>query len=168
MSELVVRRAREEDLPAVEEVHRTSIVELCSAAYSPEQIQQWVTGRLPGRHAKLLAERRMFVCERAGVVVGFGVLDVESSRVFAVYVSPTAVLGGVGRCLLAAMEEHAREAGIVRLELHATLNAVRFYERAGYACEEAVKVRLSMGVELDAVRMSKVIATKLPPGPSNR
>jgi putative acetyltransferase len=99
----------------------------------------------------------MFVCERRGELVGFGILDVESSRVFAVYVSPTAVLGGVGRAILLAMEDDARASGLVRLELHATLNAVRFYERAGFVSEGAMKVKLSTGVELDAMRMSKEI-----------
>jgi GNAT superfamily N-acetyltransferase len=187
--ELVVRRAHEDDLVTVAALHRESIVELCSAAYSPEQIARWIAGRTMERYAKLFVERRMFVCERVSspsgtvdtrtagtstssaadgertisvglivrAIVGFGILDVESKRVFAVYVAPGAVLGGVGRRLLEAMEEDARSVGIERLELHATLNAARFYERSGYVDEGATKVTLSTGVELDAVRMSKRI-----------
>jgi L-amino acid N-acyltransferase YncA len=174
-TELVVRRAREDDLVTVAAIHRESIVALCSAAYSPEQIAQWIAGRTMERYAKLFAERRMFVCERASgtaatqgesasaaslgavgqAIVGFGILDVESKRVFAVYVAPSAVFGGVGRRLLEVMETDARAEGIERLQLHATLNAARFYERSGYIDEGATKVTLSTGVELDAVLMSK-------------
>jgi putative acetyltransferase len=156
--EAPVRRAREDDLAAVMAVHRASIVELCSAVYSPAQIAQWAGGISAERYAKLFEERRMFVCERADAILGFGILDVIGGRVFAVYVSPLAVREGVGRRLLEAMEDEARAAGVEWLELHATLNAVPFYERAGYASNGETVVRLSSGVELASVKMSKWIA----------
>lgn len=156
--EPLVRRAREEDLAAVMEVHRASIVELCSVVYTPEQISQWVSGLSSARYAALSAERCMFVCERARVISGFAILDAANGVVFAVYVAPAAVRRGVGRRLLAAMEGEARNAGVVRLTLHATPNAVPFYERAGFSSDGETVVRLSSGVELASMRMSKSIA----------
>lgn len=42
---------------------------------------------------------------------------------------------GVGRALLAFLEEEARRRGAVRLTLWAQTHARQFYERAGYAAE---------------------------------
>ena len=157
-SELRVRRARAEDVPVVAEIHRRSILELCAQAYPPEVLQGWVDGRPPDRHRQLFEQKHMVVCEREGEVLGFGIVDLEGSRVFAVYVAPTAARAGVGRLLLAALEDAARAAGLVRLELHATLNAVPFYERSGFIAERTTRVALSNGLEIDAVKMGKSIA----------
>lgn len=157
-SELRVRRARAEDVPIVAEIHRRSILALCATAYPPEVLQRWVDGRPPDRHRKLFEQKHVVVCERDGEVLGFGIVDLEGGRVFAVYVTPTAARGGVGRLLLATLEDAARTAGLVRLELHATLNAVPFYERSGFIAEGAMRVTLSNGLEIDAVKMGKSIA----------
>jgi hypothetical protein len=57
-----------------------------------------------------------------------------------------------------ALEDAARAAGVEKLHLSATLNAVSFYERAGYVGEGPVVHRLPTGVELECLRMSKELA----------
>jgi len=101
---------------------------------------------------------RWLVAERGGALSGFGVVvegvgeefGVESdgqrpsnsrsavrsgdadAEVQAVYVHPEAAREGVGTALLAGLEGHAREFGADDAALHASLNAVGFYERRGY------------------------------------
>jgi SAM-dependent methyltransferase/GNAT superfamily N-acetyltransferase len=86
----------------------------------------------PGRGAFLVARR-------AGRPVGCGAvrrLEAEIGEVKRMYVSPEARSGGVGRAILAALENEARALGLVRLVLETGVRqpeAVALYERAGFA-----------------------------------
>ena len=73
----------------------------------------------------------------------------------AVYVHPRAVRRGVGARLLRTLEEIARAAGLSTLHLKSTLNAVTFYQRAGFRIEAQATHRISPDVELACVGMRK-------------
>ncbi len=98
------------------------------------------------------------VAEDAGGIAGFGQLNQADGEVEAVYVLPGRQSEGIGGALLRFLEDAARAAGLERLHLSATLNAVPFYERAGYAGEGSTVHRLPTGVELQCLRMSKELA----------
>ena len=75
--------------------------------------------------------------EDGGAVAGGGVkrLDERACEIKRMYVAPAARGRGVGRALLAALEEMARELGyaVARLDTGAKQpRARRMYERAGY------------------------------------
>ena len=55
-------------------------------------------------------------------------------RLFQMAVDPGLQGRGVGRLLVARLEEHLGANGFTRIELHARHHAVGFYERIGYAC----------------------------------
>ena len=78
----------------------------------------------------------------------------------AVYVSPGAGRRGIGLEILRKLEERARALGLGVLSLNASLNAVPFYERAGYVAQERSKYRLSTGVEIACVPMVKSMDLK--------
>jgi N-acetylglutamate synthase-like GNAT family acetyltransferase len=61
----------------------------------------------------------------------------------------------LGLTLLTTLETRAREAGLEALHLCASLNAVEFYERAGFAGQQFTSHRLANGVEIACVSMSK-------------
>ena len=90
--------------------------------------------------------------------MGFGVLNQENAVVEAVYVSPGVGRRGIGREVLRKLEERASALGLRVLRLNASLNAVPFYEKAGYVPQERSKYRLSTGVEIACVPMVKVIS----------
>ena len=87
--------------------------------------------------------------------MAFGVLNQESAEVEAVYVSPEAGRRGIGLELLRKLEEQASARGLQLLRLNASLNAVQFYEKAGYVAQEQSKYRLLTGVEIACVPMMK-------------
>jgi ribosomal protein S18 acetylase RimI-like enzyme len=69
-----------------------------------------------------------------GKVVGFAGLwrAVDgAAEVDPLYVEPTLQRGGLGRCLWAELEVHARETGVTRIVLDSDPHAVGFYERMG-------------------------------------
>jgi predicted GNAT family N-acyltransferase len=71
----------------------------------------------------------------AGHLVGTGrmvPLGGGSARIGRMAVAPGARGSGVGAAMLAVLEEAARAAGCHRAEIHAQVQALGFYRRAGY------------------------------------
>jgi predicted GNAT family N-acyltransferase len=66
-----------------------------------------------------------------GQAVGTGRLKPDG-RIGRVAVLKSARGSGVGRAIMAALEEHARACGMQRLWAHAQVQALIFYERLGY------------------------------------
>jgi hypothetical protein len=62
---------------------------------------------------------------------------------------------GMGLMILGQPEERARALGLEVVSLNASLNAVRFYKRAGYVAQEGSKYRLPSGVEIPCVPLVK-------------
>jgi putative acetyltransferase len=149
---LRVREARPGDGAAVCEVHRESVRQLGPNAYDDEQVAAWDHDREPTDYPLdedgvtfVVAER----LDRVGddspptSVVGFAEVRPHGGDYFerapdsygevrAVYVHPDVAREGVGSRLLGRLERTARRAGVPGLTLHASLNAVGFYERRGY------------------------------------
>ena len=98
------------------------------------------------------------MAEEGDVIVGFGVLNQESAEVEAVYVRPEADRRGIGLEVLGKLEERAGALGLGELRLNASLNAVPFYEKAGYVAQAESKYRLATGVEIACVPMVKAVA----------
>ena len=68
---------------------------------------------------------------------------------------------GVGRMLMCAIEEWARKAGVVRLELRVTVHnerAIALYQRCGFAIEGRLRGEFCVdGRPVDAFRMGKIL-----------
>ncbi|WP_435063108.1 GNAT family N-acetyltransferase [Halobaculum sp. EA56] len=154
-----VREATPGDAAAVCRVHEASIRGLGPRAYDAEQVDAWAGDRSPGDYDHLGdGDAYNIVAEVDGAVVGFGTLVPEPpdylseppaalelpdgsgtvGAVEAVYVDPDRAGEGLGSALLADLEREARERGLRALGLHASLNAVGFYERHGYEREREV------------------------------
>jgi len=155
---VVVRRARPEDGEAVGVVHRSSIREICSSHYGPEKIEVWARPRPPGHYERAILGKEFYVGEEGGEIVGFGTLNAETCEVEAVYVGPAATGRGVGMKILRTLEGRARELGLERLRLDSSLNAVGFYERAGFEVEGTGEHRLGGVVDIPCAHMSKRLA----------
>lgn len=155
---LSIRRALDADRQSIWTVHVRAIREVCSRLYSAGQVASWAGLLSPDSYVSVLRERFLLVAEDPGGIAGFGQLNQASGEVEAVYVLPGRQGEGIGRALLVALEDEARAAGLKRLQLSATLNAVPFYERAGYVEEGPTVHRLPNGVELQCLRMSKELA----------
>lgn len=155
---MTIRRARAEDAESVGRVHRGAIRELCGTHYTDEQIEAWSGPRPAGHFAKVIRAKEFYVAEEGGEMVGFGSLNAEACEVDAVYVAPAAAGRGVGMKLLGAVEERARELGLKRLRVDASLNAVGFYERAGYVLQGKGAHRLWNGIDLPCAYLSKELA----------
>jgi putative acetyltransferase len=159
-----LRRATAGDLVAIAAIHRASIGLLCAVAYSREQVEEWLSALRPEAYAGLLAHHELYLVEDGMGPRGFGVYDATSAFIHATYVAPAEVGHGVGRMLMAAMENSASANGAREVNLHATLNAVGFYEKRGYVRSGVTANRLPSGIELPCFAMAKALSGSSPSG----
>ena len=109
-----------------------AIQEVCKSHYSQKEIEDWSEALKPTRYNEPIKRGAFFVAVDDNVIVGFGNLNQDSGEIEAVYVAPEYVRRGVGREILQTLENVARDGGLTRLRLSSSMNAVQFYENAGY------------------------------------
>lgn len=151
------RHSTIEDASAILRVHMASIRGLGRDSYTLEQVEAWCGGRTAKSYHSPIIEQFMLVAEVQGQVVGFAQLDARQAMVVAVYVSPEFSRQGIGSQLLRRIEEHARSLGLSELHLQASLNAVQFYARAGYAAGQPSEHVVGNGVSLPCLAMSRAL-----------
>jgi GNAT superfamily N-acetyltransferase len=115
---------------------------------------------MPDVFGELIRTKEFFVAECDGLVIGFGFLDQEARQIEAIFVAPSFVRHGIGSALLGMLERTAQEAGCTSLRLSASLNAVAFYNAAGYRAEKEATWQHPSGFALPCVHMQKTIAGK--------
>jgi N-acetylglutamate synthase-like GNAT family acetyltransferase len=141
-----IRRARPEDSDSLWQVHTRAIRELCGDSYSEEEIQSWLRVLKSSRYRESIANTVFLVAENDDRVVGFGNLDQKNGRVEAVYVCPECARRGVGKKILDTLEATARESGLRSLQLWSTVNAIPFYQSAGFRLQPQKRHLLASGM----------------------
>ena len=129
---ITIRRAAQEDIESIWNVHIRAIQEVCKSHYSSNEIEGWSEVLKPARYNKPIKRGSFFVAVDDNLIVGFGNLNQNNGEIEAVYVAPEYVGRGVGREILQALESAAQDLGLTILRLSSSLNAVQFYENAGY------------------------------------
>jgi N-acetylglutamate synthase-like GNAT family acetyltransferase len=112
----------------------------------------------PEKYEEAIRSNEFFVAEEDELVVGFGELNQTNGEIQGLYVSPDAGRRGIGLKLLRTLEERARASGLKSLHLTATLNAVSFYERAGFQAQQKLTHILREGIERECISMIKELS----------
>jgi GNAT superfamily N-acetyltransferase len=148
-----IRRAIPGDAHGILAAHVASIVGVCAADYTPEQLSAWVSPKTADQYVRAMsAGHLIWVATWDGEVVGFA--DLVDDMLEGLYLRPEIIGRGVGRALLEAAESAARDAGVRRLELYATLTSYRFYMHMGYEPLGPGEFRPG-GVDVPCVHMRK-------------
>lgn len=154
-----------------------SIREQLKAFLTPEQVT--ASFEVMGLDTQLIADGAYYAVEHAGRIAGCGgwsrratlfggdhtigrnaaLLDpaVDAARVRAMYTHPDFARRGVGRYILALLEEVAGQAGFTRFQLAATMAGEPLYRACGYEQVERFEAMTSTGVGVPLVRMEKAI-----------
>jgi GNAT superfamily N-acetyltransferase len=176
---LTLRPARRGEIPALNLLIADSARALSRGYYTDPQIESAVT-HVFGVDSRLVDDGSYLVAEREGEVAGCGgwsrfralyggdqrpvggddVLDPasEAARIRAFFVAPAHARRGVGRALLLACADAARQQGFQRLELMATLPGVPLYSAMGFRAIREVVDRLPDETLLPFVQMGCAIA----------
>ncbi|MGC5703419.1 GNAT family N-acetyltransferase [Pseudomonas sp. NFXW11] len=126
----IIRPAVEADASEVSRVILAALVTSNAQDYPASVIERVQASFTPNAVLHLMRQRQMFVATVDGVLVGTASLDGHAVR--SVFVDPLHQGGGVGRQLLAAVEQAARQAGVIRLRVPSSVTAEGFYARLGY------------------------------------
>jgi len=134
-NELAVRDAVVGDAPAMCEVLKRSISELCYLDHGnePTILSQWLRKKTPKLIAEWIEEsaNSVLVAFEQNTILAVGAVT-DEGEITSNYVSPDARFRGVSKALLNALEERAKERGNERCKLTSTETARRFYHEQGY------------------------------------
>ena len=134
---MIVRPFAPDDAPAVAALVVDTMLRSSTRDYPIERLQPVMGYFTPARMIQLAAERYCLVAQdERGRVIATAALDGSELATF--FVLPEQQGRGVGARLLDALERHARESGIAKIEVKSSLGGVPFYERRGYERTGAV------------------------------
>jgi putative acetyltransferase len=152
---IIYRKATAGDQDAVWQVRTASIRSLCKSHYGEKVAEAWAKVAPPDNFADVICGHDFFVAECEGAVVGFGFMNRQTAELEAVFVAPEFARRGVGTALVVALEETARQAGLARLNLSASRNAVSFYTALGYRTIKETLWCHPAGFDLPCTAMTK-------------
>jgi len=157
--EIVIRAAQPEDAATILALHRAAVNgERGAGRYDDAQIDAWADRHTVADLRARIAGRTFFIARRGAQSVGYAQLDIPAMIVRSVYVAPQSARQGIGRRLVEAAEAAAEAAGLGRLELDASLNAVAFYEAVGFHRVGSHDHCLQNGQVMPCVHMAKRLA----------
>ena len=146
------------DLSTLWELRTRAVRAGCAAHYPAAVIEIWCAAPAPASLPLLVQAGGAVVAEEDRRIVGYAVLNLESGELNAAFVEPSQQRRGIALQLLQQLESMARQRGLSRLFLSASLNAVPFYERAGFVSLREELYSHRCGVDLASVFMEKQLA----------
>ncbi len=150
-----LRVAAEADAQAILNVHRRSILELGTSAYTAAECESWAAGLVPERYVEVMTSggESFLVAEDAAGVCGF--CSFKNDEVCGLYVDPRAAGKGVGSMLLARAEAVIRTDPPEAIRIGAALSALPFYLARGYRITRRKKWKTRGGLEIEICDMEK-------------
>ncbi len=118
------------------------------------QVAPWAASPPPSHYRDLIGLGGCIVAENAGgMLLGYGVIDQQGNEIDALFVDPDCGGRGIGSMLMRALQALADPTR--PLVLSASLNAVPFYQRAGFKPLRKETYPHPSGVALASVRMQR-------------
>ncbi|MEM8512530.1 putative acetyltransferase [Massilia sp. MP_M2] len=154
----ICRAATAADLAALWVLRTRAVRASCAAHYPAAVIETWCASAPPASFPVLVRLGGAMVAEEDGELAGFAVLDLASGEVDAAFVDPAHQGRGIALDLLQRLDVLAQECGLQRLFLSASLNAVAFYERAGFVRVRDEVYAHRSGIGIASVFMEKMLS----------
>ncbi|BAN48194.1 GNAT family N-acetyltransferase [Metapseudomonas resinovorans] len=151
---LEIRRAWRCDAQAAYDIRLQAIRHQCGTAYSAEQVRAWTAVPLSNWYRDLVESHFYLACIK-GRPIATGMIDLEKGEIGALFVLPEFMKRGVGKNMIAHLEDLARAAGLTDVHLEATLNAVDFYQRCGFTGDVESTYQSPSGLQLACIPMRK-------------
>jgi N-acetylglutamate synthase-like GNAT family acetyltransferase len=155
LTDLAMRPATPADALAIIETRAAaqcgSIGHPRTSQVSPEQIQ------FLAQQIELGEESFVVAVDRQGEVIGYGSIYSKESNLRALYVKPHSWRRGVGGLILTHLETLARNAGLTKLSVDATIRARTFYSRNGFIAQTRSKRMSTPWYSMACVPMQKTL-----------
>lgn len=154
---MIIRSAKLSDSKKIAFMHKASIKLLCKKHYNSHEIANWIQVISPAIYKSAIQEKIIIVAEEGAEILGLGILDIENQEISAVYIHPKTTGTGIGKKLLAELEQISAKNGLNHLTLCSTTNASGFYKKCGYAGSKIDFHKLPNGIKLKCIRMHKTL-----------
>ncbi|WP_225046784.1 GNAT family N-acetyltransferase [Lacticaseibacillus kribbianus] len=140
---VTVRRFAAQDAAAVAAMVARTLRISNAADYPADYLEADIARLTPAFFVASAAVRHLYVAESAAGIVGCAAIgpfwDVPHEySLFNVFVDPATQGQGIGRRLMAALEQDAFYQDAVRVEIPASITAVPFYRKFGYGYKDGV------------------------------
>jgi hypothetical protein len=154
---VIYRPATASDILVNFECHKDAVFNKAKSHYGEDVLRAWSPGPSAERlhSAQTEIEDKDFICrvmEFETRVMGFAITIPPRNEFRALYVRSTAPKG-TGTQLCKSILSEARKWPCSRLDLHSSLNAVRFYEKMGAKILEPITHQFANGVSMPAMKM---------------
>lgn len=136
-SDIVLRRAKAEDLNSVHKVRRRAILGMDCEWFAIADRRDWAMRREAMHWMPAIKQRLIVIAEMEGLLIAWG--SSEGDAVTGMYTEPTHCRKGIGRRLIASLESDIRCRGHSVAAVVASSNAVGFYSRVGYVPTEPIR-----------------------------
>lgn len=150
-----IRLGKISDTKKISQTHKASIQRLCKDHYSKENIKNWTSILKPEIYENAIKEKILIVAEENNLICGFGILDVETAEICAVYIHPDHTGKGIAKDILIKLESLALEKNADCLNTCSTINALGFYKHQGYIETEKSFHLLPNNTKLECIKMYK-------------
>ena len=153
-----IRRAHADDATAAWEIRNAAILSVCKGFYPDELLATWTDGEITERFVQFVVEQ-LYVASLNDLVVGTGVIDLDTGQLDAIFVRPDMMGHGIGKQIVLFLEDVGRAAGLTKLTLDSTLNAAPFYRRCGFVGEAVGVYESPRGIALNCFPMTKLLSS---------
>ncbi|MCC2958712.1 GNAT family N-acetyltransferase [Massilia sp. IC2-477] len=124
--------------------------------YPVHALAAWATPSST-RFAGLMTKGGAVIAEQDGVLWGYAMLDMSNGEIESLFVEPLYQGRGVGQALMRSLDEMAASHGVQYLFAYASLNARRFFQRAGFTFEREQDHEHHSGATLRVAFMAKAL-----------
>lgn len=132
----IIRKARSHEREAIHQTHMRSIREICLKDHGEDEIKGWGYRELGERWIESINGGLVWVVEHRGSIHGLASIgfteDGKSAEIQALYLTPEVIGLGIGRQLMSAMLDEAKERGSTYISLDSTITAHDFYKKFGF------------------------------------
>ena len=128
---MIIRQLKNSDASAASKVIIKNLREINAKYYPAKVIKKMVKLYTPERIIAIARENLFLVAEEFDEHI-IGTATISNNFFGSVFVSPEYHGRGVGAKLMKTLEKLAKSRGKTEVILHASINAVEFYEKQGY------------------------------------
>lgn len=130
---MIVRKYRKEDNESLVRLFYDTVRTICARDYTPAQIAVWAPDQIdPEQWCKSFEINVTFVAEIENRIVGFANMD-DAGYLDRLYVAADCQRMGVAASLIQTIEKQAREKNLSEIQVDASITALPFFLRKGYA-----------------------------------
>ena len=143
MKEFTIRLFNESDAGAVQNVIHSGLRKVNSKDYPPELIEKYCAYFTLEKIKSQANSAHMYIAESDNKIVGTGSMapywgSETESILLTIYVLPEMIGQGIGSAIISALEQDEYFLRAKRIEIPASVTAVKFYQKMGYAFKNGI------------------------------